>query len=387
MKARTPSQVKEFVIHCLMMKLIPYISGPPGIGKSDLVFEVAREFNLFPLDIRLAQKLVEDLTGIPQLDEKTGKAVYRPFDTFPLEGDKIPDGYDGWLIFLDELSSASEEIMAAIYEVLLGHRVGGKKIHPKALIVAAGNRAKDSAIARELPDTLVTRLLPIEMRANGKDWVKWAENNKVNEQVVDFIRKYPDLLHSSVDPTKRDELETYPTPRGWAKVSKMTQLHEKLTNTKKLTRKDKAGIPVAQPQILSAPITEQILHLMESAVGVSAAKSFQEFYDESISVPYPWDVAQSPSSTRIPPTTMGKAKLTADLAEHFIETQEQSRDAILQYMNRMDGEHSALFAQILSEKLGNTVSDQRLIASVKKRLNVTDVIVGKDLDDDDEPAF
>lgn len=378
MKALTPSQTKEFVTYALMMKEIAYISGPPGIGKSDLVAEIADDFNLLLLDIRLSQKLTEDLTGIPSLNEKTKKAEYNPFSTFPMDTDAVPDGYDGWLIFLDELSSASEEIFAAIYSLLLGHTIGEKKVHPKALIVAAGNRSTDSAIARPLPDTLITRMLPAEMKSSPKDWLKWsATAPNSHEQVVEFIKKYPDLLHSTVDPSKREELETHATPRGWSKVFKIVKLHEKMSQKTKVTRKDAAGIPTGGKAMVSTPITPVTLGLLSAAVGTTCAKAFQEHYDEAISLPYPWEVAQSPGSTRIPATTIGRAKLTADLADHFIDSQDQSRDAILQFMNRMHGECSSLFAEILKEKLGNTASDQRLISDVKKRLNVSDIDVTK----------
>ena len=380
MKALTPSQTKEFIINCLKIKEIPYISGPPGIGKSDLVAEVANDFSLKLLDIRLSQKLPEDLTGLPSLNDQTKKAEYNPFETFPMEGDPIPPGYHGWLIFLDELSSSTEEVMAAIYSLLLGHMVGEKKVHSKAVIVAAGNRSTDSAIARPLPDTLITRMLPVEMKSHTKDWLKWAvrPNVRSNQTVVEFIKKYPDLLLGTVDPKKREELETYPTPRGWGKMSKIVDLHEKNVSNSRRGKVDAAGIPMsASGTSGGSPITPAILALMDASVGTMAAKSFQEHYDEAMSLPFPWEVAQSPGSCRIPGTTIGKAKMTSNLADHFFEAQEQSRDAILQYMNRMDAEHSSLFAQMIKEKLGTTQSDQRLLEDIKKRLNVKDLDVGK----------
>jgi len=388
MKALSPSQTKTFVENNLMIQEIPYISGPPGIGKSDLVFQIGEEFNLEVLDIRLSQMLPEDLTGLPSLDEKTKKAHYNPFDTFPMDGDPLPKGKDGWLIFLDELSSATEEVMAAIYSLLLGHRIGGKKVHEKALIVAAGNRSTDSAIARPLPDTLITRMLPVEMKVSSKDWIKWANDPKTHshDAVVSFIQKYPDMLIGTIDPSKRDELEPYQTPRGWGKVFKIMKLHEKQASKNQITKKDASGIPM--PTSKGAAITPAIQAMLFSAVGTIAGQSFKEHYDESMQLPYPWEVAQSPSSTKIPGTTAGKAELTSSLAEFFIETQEQSRDSILQFMNRMDGEHSALFAQILIEKLGNTVSDQRLVGEVKKRLNVKDIdIPDVGPDEADSTAF
>lgn len=372
----TPSEMKEFITNALMIREIPYVAGPPGIGKSDIVAQVADDFGLKLLDIRLSQMLPEDLTGLPSLDAKTGKAEYNPFSTFPMAGDKIPDNYNGWLIFLDELSSASEEVFAAIYSLLLGHRVGGKPVHPKALIVAAGNRATDSAIARELPDTLISRMLPATMSVSSRDWLMWASDpaTKGHDTVIDFIKKYPDLLNTTVDASKREELETFPTPRGWGKAMKIMQFHEKQAMKNRVTRKDAAGIPMGDSNSAS-PITPQIHALLEGAIGMAAAKSFQEHYDESISLPYPWEIAQSPASARIPTNTIGKAKLTADLADFFIGTQDQSRDAIMIYMNRMEPEQAALFVQMLVEKLGDTPTDRRMIQNVKKRLNVTDIAV------------
>lgn len=371
MKQLTPCKAKAFVVDALKIGEIPYLSGAPGIGKSDIIAQVAEEFNLKLLDIRLSQMLPEDLTGLPQIDPKTMKATYTPFDTFPMEGDALPvdsdgDEMEGWLIFLDELSSATEEVMAAIYSLLLGHRVGGKKVHPKALIVGAGNRSEDSAIARPLPDTLITRMLPISMKVSSADWVRWAREPETdsNETVIEFIEKYSDMLLGTVPADKREELETYATPRGWGKVFKIVNRHEK----------DAAGIPFPESQApAGTPMTQASLNLMTSAVGSMAATAFKDHYDKTIQLPYPWDAAQSPGSTRIPGTTMGKASMTSSVADYFIESDEDTRDRLMQYMNRFDGEYRALFSQIISEKLGSTASDQRLVSDIKKRMKIDEI--------------
>jgi hypothetical protein len=390
----TPSEVMLFIGQCLLMKEIPYVAGEPAIGKSDVFEQVADSMGLKLIDIRLSMRLPEDLTGIPSLDPATGKARYNPFDTFPMEGDEIPKGYHGWMILFDELPSASEEVLAASYSVFLGHKLGDNKIHPRALICAAGNRASDSAIARVLPDTLLTRMLPVEMRATAKDWLKWANAlpaNKKHDAVIDFIKKYPSQLLSTVPADKRAELETYQSPRGWARVFKIVHLHEKLSQAKMKPAVDNAGVPVPGSSQGGVVLTEDITRLIGAAVGKMGAKAFQEHYDETMQLPYPWEVAQSPSSTRIPSTTIGKAKVSADLAEHFIGTQEQSREALIVYMNRMGGEERALFVQTIVEKLGDTQSDQRLISDIKKRLNVKDIDLGKEVEvkseDDDSDMF
>jgi phenylpyruvate tautomerase PptA (4-oxalocrotonate tautomerase family) len=370
-KALSAKHIKEFITNALMIREIPYIYGPPGIGKSDIVFQIGEEWNLKVLDIRLSQMLPEDLTGLPSLDTKINKAIYNPFDTFPMEGDDIPEGYSGWIIFLDELSSASEEVMAAIYALLLGHTVGGKKVHSKALIVAAGNRASDSAIARELPDTLITRMLPVEMKVSSSDWINWAKSigKKGNENVISFIEKYPDTLMDKTKSDKREELESFSTPRGWNKVFKFVNLHEKKSKKEKTVQKDIAGLPISD-KTFGNKITPDIKALIYSAVSVIHGSSFIEFYDETMELPYPWEVAQSPSSTRIPNNHSGKAQLVEGLSEHYKDTLDQNRESILIYMNRMDKEYAALFVESLRKKLKATENDNKMLEYISKRLGV-----------------
>lgn len=371
----TPSETFEFVTTALACRQVAYIAGPPAIGKSQVVAQVAHYANAKMIDIRLSQILSEDMTGLPERDPKTGKATYLPFDMFPLEGDKIPEGYSGWIIFLDELSSASEEVLAAAYSLILDHMVGGKKLHPKCLIVAAGNRATDSAIARELPDTLITRMLPIEMKVSHTDWVAWAENapNR-NDAVVGFLKKNTDMLYSPTKAKDRKELETYPTPRGWEKVFAHINFHEKQAalKAKAKPREDAAGIPIpgSENAVPAEPLSELIFSMMAAAVGSMAARSFREDYDEAIQLPYTWEIAQSPASSRVPNTHVGKVQITQQLADYFLQVDNQSREGVMQYMNRLGGEYAAFFYKHIEDKLGSTASDKRLVEQVASRLNI-----------------
>lgn len=367
----SPSEVYEFVTNALSIKQVPYIAGPPAIGKSQVVHQVAKDANALMIDLRLSQMLSEDMTGLPEKDTERGKAVYLPFETFPLEGDKVPDGYSGWLLFLDELSSATEEVLAAAYSLILDRTVGGKRLHPKCLVVAAGNRASDSAIARELPDTLITRMLPVEMKISSKDWLYWAENEckQPNAAVIDFIRKDPKMLYAPTKSKERAELETYATPRGWEKVFAQVNLHEKMTKTEK-EGVDSAGILTGKTVASGQPISAMIFNMMSAAVGSMAARSFKEEYDENIQLPYPWEIAQQPASARVPSNGVAKAALMTNCAEHFLKSEEQTRDNLLIYINRVGGEYSELFLSEIKGKLGDTPSDKRLLEQTSERLNI-----------------
>ena len=391
-----PSEAYDFITAALKCGHVPYIAGPPALGKSQIVAQVAEDANAKMIDLRLSQILSEDMTGLPERDPKTNKAVYLPFETFPLEGDRIPDGYSGWMLFLDELSSASEEVLAAAYSLILDRMVGGKKLHKKVLIVGAGNRASDSAIARELPDTLVTRMLPIEVKANVKDWVNWAISDRANghESVVQFIQKHPNMLYEENKAGNCAELETFATPRGWEKVFAHMHFHDAETAAIAAKGEDSNGLPLDDDgaSIPSAPISELVFRMIAAAVGSNAARTFREDYDELIKIPYPWEVAQGPSTMRIPGSHVSKAKLMSDLSKHWLESDKTTQDALISYVNRVSGEYSELFMNQIKQGLGTKPSEMKKIEEVQKRLGIDPLLGtapkgGASVSDDDDIPF
>ena len=126
----------EMVKQILSVNLVPFLQGSPGIGKSAIIKEVANGAKLKVIDLRLSQCEPTDLLGLPVLSEK--KAKYKAFDTFPLEKDKVPAGYNGWLLFLDELNSAPRSVQVAAYKIVLDRMVGQEKLNDKVYIVAKG---------------------------------------------------------------------------------------------------------------------------------------------------------------------------------------------------------------------------------------------------------
>ena len=66
-----PTQLKTMIDHCSRRRRPIFVSGPPGIGKSDIVAEVARQQNRPLIDIRLPLLEATDIRGLPYLREVT----------------------------------------------------------------------------------------------------------------------------------------------------------------------------------------------------------------------------------------------------------------------------------------------------------------------------
>jgi len=209
--------------------LVANLIGSPGIGKSDIIKQVAEEFELKVIDIRLAQCDPTDLNGFPTLSEDRSRCHYAPPITFPLADDPLPIKepavldelgrtikkpvyYKGWLLFLDELTSAPPMVQAAAYKVILDRQVGEHDLHEKVRIVAAGNKTTDKAIVQRMSTALQSRVITLEVIIDLDEWLIWAEKAGIDKRIMSYIQFRPDMLHK-FDANHKDL--TFPCPRTW----------------------------------------------------------------------------------------------------------------------------------------------------------------------------
>lgn len=212
-----PSKVKDAVELCMKARLVPFIQGSPGIGKSQIVKSLADEYGLKLIDCRLSTMEPTDLVGLPWIED--GKAKFNPYSLFPLEDSPIPEGYEGFLLFLDEFNSANKAVQAAAYRVVLDREIGQHKLHPRCMVVAAGNLLEDNAITTQLSTAMMSRVVHLYIESNFEDWRdNFALPNRIDERVIAYLSMYPDKM-MVFDPEREDE--TFPSPRTWEFVSKI----------------------------------------------------------------------------------------------------------------------------------------------------------------------
>ena len=97
----TPRQTRQFIMECMEAGCVPFVTSSPGMGKSSIMRDIARQGRLKLIDHRLSTSPPEDLSGLPRFNEK-GNAEFAAFeDLFPLEGTPVPEGMNGWMVFLN----------------------------------------------------------------------------------------------------------------------------------------------------------------------------------------------------------------------------------------------------------------------------------------------
>ena len=209
-------ELQEALIEDLKVGLVPMVSSSPGMGKSDIIRTIADLFKLKVIDLRVSQCEPVDMQGYPGVID--GRMTFHIPEYFPIETDKVPDGYEGWLLFLDEFNSGNKQTEAAAYKLILDRAVYKHKLHSRCLIAAAGNLTTDRAIVNTQSTATTSRLTHYRMRVDHKVWVDWANAHEIDHRIVSLMKFKPELLHRF--DTSTNEL-TFPCPRTWEFASKV----------------------------------------------------------------------------------------------------------------------------------------------------------------------
>ena len=225
----SPSQLKAMIIHCIDRQRPMFIAGPPGIGKSDIVAEVARMQNRPLIDIRLPLLEATDIRGLPHLVDVTirdgqgnivvnerGVPLSEKIFRWSNPTDLPTDPNSRALVFFDEMSAAPPSVQAATYQVILNRKIGTYELPKDVVMIAAGNRVKDKGVAYNMPTPLANRFVHATLHVDFDDWQEWAMRNRVHKDVVGYLTFQGNDLFD-FDP--RRESYAFATPRSWSFVS------------------------------------------------------------------------------------------------------------------------------------------------------------------------
>jgi hypothetical protein len=200
-----PTRVQEVLNDILSTRWSAFIWGPPGVGKSSIVREIAEKKKWKLLDIRASLLDPTDLRGIPAIEN--GQAKWCPPSFLPADNSK-------GLLFFDELNAAPPLVQASLYQLTLDRRIGEYTLPDGWKILAAGNRAEDASITFRMPAALANRFIHLDYEVDFEDWRTWAIRKHVSPLVTAFLSTRQELLFDMSHPDKG-----FPTPRSWEMVS------------------------------------------------------------------------------------------------------------------------------------------------------------------------
>lgn len=212
----TSQTARRTIMACFKHQRPVFLWGPPGIGKSEVVAEIAKELGGAFIDLRLAQMEPTDLRGIPYFNKDLAKMDWAP--PIDLPDEEFASQHPIVVLFLDEMNSAAPSIQASAYQLILNRRIGKYKLPDNVVVVAAGNRESDKGVTYRMPSPLANRFIHLEMRTDHASWEIWATQNRIHKDVVGYVGFAKQDLHD-FDP--RSSSRSFATPRSWSFVSSL----------------------------------------------------------------------------------------------------------------------------------------------------------------------
>ena len=303
-----PSQLRLAMKAAIKARISGFLWGPPGVGKSQLMHQVAEDLNFGLIDLRLSQLDPADVRGIPSIDHERRLSIWNAPEFLPR-----PESHPEFgILFLDELNSAHPATQTVGYQLVLDHRVGDYVLPPGWTCFGAGNRAEDKAIVNRMASALSNRFIHFDFEVNHDDWLAWAaERGDIIPEVSSFIRWKPQALHKFDDPNAR----SFQTPRTWHMVSRI--------------------LPFTSPDVE--------YDVVSGLVGEGAATEFIAYNKIFRDLPDPAKIIKNPDKIKVDLTNPAIMHAIAGSLAHYAD--EETFEPILRYADQMPPEYQAILVR------------------------------------------
>lgn len=295
-----PSRVKEVLIDAFRNQEQILVVGEPGIGKSAIGKQVAKELNA---KLLVSSPNIEDPTyqmGFPTLAKDNGHAVFAPFWN---AHEALSTTQEPVLWILEDFGQASESVQKAYMHSLdANHRlVAGRKLPDNVVFVAFSNDVKQMSGVMGLLEPIKSRFNSIVfMESDLTDWTTWAIEADMPSHLVAFIRSNPKVL-SQFKATR--DFTNSPSPRNWEHVG----------------RRWKRDLFDRE--------------LDEGSVGKGATVEAYAFLDLAKNAPSLDDILMHPSDATLPEKPSIKYLVAGGLARRLTQG---NIEAAMKYLNRME---------------------------------------------------
>lgn len=207
-----------------------FLMGPPGIGKTAIMEQVASELGVGLVSYSMAHHTRQSALGLPLIEKKIygGQeytvSEYTMSEIIASVYDMMEEtGVKTGILFLDEINCVSETLAPSMLQFLQYKIFGRHRVPDGWIVVTAGNPPEYNRSVREFDIVTWDRLKRIDIEPDFDAWRAYAYQAVVHPAVMTYLSIKKDdfyLVETTV------EGKRFVTARGWEDLSKMIQLYE-----------------------------------------------------------------------------------------------------------------------------------------------------------------
>lgn len=209
-----------------------FLMGPPGIGKTAIVRQVAEELDVGLVSYSITHHTRQSALGLPEIVRKEydgheyDVSEYTMSEIIASVYDVMADtGLREGILFLDEVNCVSETLTPSMLQFLQFKTFGKHRVPDGWIIVTAGNPVEFNRNAREFDIVTWDRLKRVDIEADFDAWKVYAYSTEMHASVITYLEARRGnfcKIENSVDGRK------FVTPRSWSDLSRIIRVYEQL---------------------------------------------------------------------------------------------------------------------------------------------------------------
>ena len=204
--------------------------GPPGVGKTAVVRQVADELGVNFVSYSITHHTRQSALGLPFITTREYDGSARSVSEYTMseivaavyearERSGVAEG----ILFLDEVNCVSETLAPAMLQFLQYKTLGMHSLPEGWVIVTAGNPPEYNRSAREFDSAMLDRLMRIDVEPDLGAWREYALAHGVHPAVMTYLEARPENFYRMKTSARGPVIVT---PRGWEDLSRMLQAYE-----------------------------------------------------------------------------------------------------------------------------------------------------------------
>ena len=183
----------EYAIPAIRQRPI-LLMGPPGIGKTQVMEQVARECGVALVAYTITHHTRQSAVGLPFIRQRNygGKDVSVTEYTMSeiiasiyakMEATGLAEG----ILFIDEINCVSETLAPTMLQFLQCKTFGNQAVPEGWVIVAAGNPPEYNKSVRDFDVVTLDRVKRMDVEADFVVWKEYARRRNLHGAVVSYL--------------------------------------------------------------------------------------------------------------------------------------------------------------------------------------------------------
>ncbi|MBQ6388866.1 MAG: AAA family ATPase [Mogibacterium sp.] len=209
-----------------------FLMGPPGIGKTAIVRQVAEELGIGLVSYSITHHTRQSALGLPKIVHKSYAGEEYDVSEYTMS-EIIASVYDVMaatglregILFLDEVNCVSETLTPTMLQFLQFKTFGKHRVPEGWIIVTAGNPIEYNRNAKEFDIVTWDRLKRVDIEPDYEAWKKYAYVTNVHASVLTYLEARRGSFYKVEESI---EGKKFVTARGWSDLSSIIRMYEML---------------------------------------------------------------------------------------------------------------------------------------------------------------